>query len=285
MAGTSNSSSRDNRITLVAAASFAVGVVAASVIFRHREKKRRKINRLNGESSRVESSDVKGINSSYYGKEFGRTQLTSLRTIYLYLIICISLSAGATVEGNDLSLFYSSDIKALTTTTEEQKLLPPEIYGHLVRSSVICCVDVCVVRSSPITGEKECLLVERSSEPVRGVWWLPGGRMFRGETFFDTAMRKTREETGLSGARPIQILGFWNTFFPTSNWDTEEQQGTQTVQTVVLVELTEGSEVLLDDSSERYRWVSLDPDLALKNEEDKYVVEVLRRLKAWNLAS
>jgi len=193
-------------------------------------------------------------------------------------------SAGATVEGNDLSLFYSSDIKSLTTTTEEQKLLPTEIYGKIVRDVVVCCVDCLIVRSSPISGEKECLLVERSSEPIRGVWWLPGGRLFRGETFFDAAVRKTREETGLSGARPIQILGFWNTFFPTSNWDTEEQKGTQTVQPVVLVELTEGSEVLLDDTSERYRWISLDPDLALKNEEDKYVVEALRRLKTWKFA-
>lgn len=108
--------------------------------------------------------------------------------------------------------------------------------------------------------------------------------MYRGETFFDAAVRKTREETGLSGARPIQILGFWNTFFPTSNWDTEEQRGTQTVQPIVLVELTEGCEVLLDETSERYRWIDLDPDLAQKNEEDKYIVEALRRLKAWNSA-
>mmetsp|Transcript_6698 Transcript_6698/g.13082 ORF Transcript_6698/g.13082 Transcript_6698/m.13082 type:complete len:109 (-) Transcript_6698:977-1303(-) len=108
--------------------------------------------------------------------------------------------------------------------------------------------------------------------------------MYKGETFFDAAVRKTREETGLSGARPIQILGFWCTFFPTSNWDTEDQRGTQTVQPIVLVELTEGCEVLLDETSERYRWIDLDPDLAQKNEEDKYIVEALRRLKAWNSA-
>jgi len=53
----------------------------------------------------------------------------------------------------------------------------------------------------------------------------------------------------------------------------------------VVVELTEGEEVLLDDTAERYRWISLNPDIALKNEEDKYIVEVLRRLKAWSVAS
>ena len=66
-----NSSSRDNRITLVAAASFAVGVVAASVIFRQREKRRRKVSRLNGESSRecqvCDRGFMKIANPSFFG--------------------------------------------------------------------------------------------------------------------------------------------------------------------------------------------------------------------------
>lgn len=75
MGGTSISSSRDNRITLVAAASFAVGVVVASVIFRQREKRRRKVSRLNGESSRecesvrcvIEAFMNEGSNPSFVG--------------------------------------------------------------------------------------------------------------------------------------------------------------------------------------------------------------------------
>ena len=51
MVGTN--SSRDNRITLVSAASFAAGVVVASVVFRRREKRRRKVSRLNGEQTVV----------------------------------------------------------------------------------------------------------------------------------------------------------------------------------------------------------------------------------------
>ena len=55
MVGTN--SSRDNRITLVAAASFAAGVVVASVVFRRREKRRRKVSRLNGEQTVVMADD------------------------------------------------------------------------------------------------------------------------------------------------------------------------------------------------------------------------------------
>ena len=91
--------------------------------------------------------------------------------------------AGATMEGHDLSLFYG-DISQLTTTSPSQKFLADSIYAQLVRDCVICCVDILLVRISP-TGKKQCLLVERASEPVKGVWWLPGGRLLKGETFFD----------------------------------------------------------------------------------------------------
>lgn len=164
-------------------------------------------------------------------------------------------------------------------------------------------------RFNPLTNRKECLLVERATEPVKGVWWLPGGRLFKGETFFDGAIRKAKEETGLDNVKPIQVLGFYNTFFPTSAWDTDDCKGTQTVQVsltmitalyfletmmvklisitcyqpIVLVEVERAAEVMLDKTSERYRWIGLDPDQAIKDGEDKYVVDALLKLQAWNL--
>jgi len=185
------------------------------------------------------------------------------------------------VEGDDLSLFYG-DMTELTTITKERKFLPKDVYGTMVLDSVICCVDILAVRVNEETGKKECLLVERGSEPVKGVWWLPGGRLLKGETFFAAATRKAREETGLTAVQPIQVLGVWNTFFPTSNWDTDTKKGTQTVNPIVLVELLEKGEVNLDETSENYRWIGLDPATAEANGEDRYVLQGLLRLKAWN---
>lgn len=123
--------------------------------------------------------------------------------------------------------------------------------------------------------------MERSAHPVKGVWWLPGGRMIKGETFFAAAIRKAKGETGLDCVKPIQVLGVWNTIFPTSNWDTDTDKGTQTVNPIVLVELeTPGADVKLDKTSERYRWISLDPEE--NHNEDKYVLQALLRLRAWN---
>ena len=189
--------------------------------------------------------------------------------------------AGAVIEGDDLSLFYG-DVAELTTITKERKFLPKDVYGTMVQDSVICCVDILAVRVNDETGKKECLLVERGSEPVKGVWWLPGGRLLKGETFVAAATRKAREETGLTAIRPVQVLGVWNTFFPTSNWDTDTKKGTQTVNPIVLVELLEKIDVKLDDTSENYRWIGLDPTIAAANGEDPYVLQALLRLQAWN---
>lgn len=192
-------------------------------------------------------------------------------------------SAGATVEGDDLSLFYG-DVDSLTTITDKRKFLPSEFYGSMVRDCIVCCCDIVLVRYNHRLRRKECLLVQRSSEPAKGLWWWPGGRILKGETFFATATRKAMQETGISNVKPIQVLGVWNTFFPTSHWDTEETKGTQTVNPVVLVEITGdgGSEVKLDNTSEQYKWISLDPDLAMKDGEDQYIYKILQRLRAWD---
>ena len=190
------------------------------------------------------------------------------------------------MEGEDLSLFYG-DREELTTITENRKFLPKDLYGRMVRDAVICCVDIVLVRRNPLANNRrETMIVERSSEPVKGVWWWPGGRLLKGETFFDAALRKARDETGLTNVTCIQVLGVWNTFFPTSHWDNEASRGTQTVNAIVLVEInqneTDGGieSVTLDSSSEDYRWISLDPED--NRTEDRYVQQALLRLQHWD---
>lgn len=191
------------------------------------------------------------------------------------------VAAGAVAEGNDLSLFFG-DKKSLNSVRDECRFLSKEIYGQVVLDTVVCCVDILAVRTNSTTGKKECLLVERASEPAKGYWWPPGGRLLKGETFFDAAERKAREETGLSDVKPVQVLGVWNTFFPTSNWDTSDTKGTQTVNPIVLVELGGVAEVSLDETSENFKWIPLDYEQAVANGENSYVLEGLARLNAWD---
>lgn len=96
-------------------------------------------------------------------------------------------------------------------------------------------------------------------------------------------MRKAKEETGLNDIVPVQVLGFYNTFFPTSAWDTETEKGTQTVQPIVLIKQQQFEEIILDETSQRYRWIGLCPEEAARHGEDQYVIDALQKLEAWNI--
>ena len=122
--------------------------------------------------------------------------------------------------------------------------------------------------------------------------------MFKGETFFETACRKIRDETGHTDAavQPVAVLNVWNTFFPDSNWDAERapgREGTQTVNICVLCVLEDsegegggeaGGPADLDIKSaasaawavEARRWVTVD-EVLLTNDYDKYVSLNVRR--------
>ena len=52
-------------------------------------------------------------------------------------------------------------------------------------------VSICVVRDG------RALLAQRSRQPLRGLWSLPGGRIEWGETLHEAALRELAEETAV----------------------------------------------------------------------------------------
>jgi len=129
------------------------------------------------------------------------------------------------------------------------------------------------------------LLFYRRDKPAAGIWWWPGGRLLRGETFYVAAIRKIRDETGnpLAKVVPRGIVNVWNTFFPDSNWDENrlpEKVGTQTVNISVVCVLD--SEINLDENAKKqwavdsHRWIDV-ADALEDGAYDKYVrLNVLR---------
>lgn len=114
-------------------------------------------------------------------------------------------------------------------------------------------------------------MVKRGSEPVKGFWWVPGGRVYKHETFYAAAVRKTKEETGVL-AEPLGVLGVFNTFFNSSAWGDSD---THTINTVVHLRM-KSNEVVLDDTSEEHCWIS--PSEAHKF--DPYVQEIIKMVQS-----
>lgn len=65
------------------------------------------------------------------------------------------------------------------------------LYKTILSCLPIACVDVAVMSHGGV------LLVKRGDMPAKGEWWLPGGRVHKGEMMRDAAVRKAREEVGL----------------------------------------------------------------------------------------
>ena len=172
----------------------------------------------------------------------------------------------------------------MCTVHKDYRFLPKDLYASLAELCVITCVDVILQRRY----DKKLLLFYRRDAPAASIWWWPGGRMFRGETFSDTARRKIKDETGgMVEATPNGVVGVWNTFFPDSAWDKGRQgdrAGTQTMNVVLVCETdwdpttSSGAPAgqVKDWAVEAQRWVTVREALSA-GAFDKYVSRNVRR--------
>jgi colanic acid biosynthesis protein WcaH len=129
-------------------------------------------------------------------------------------------------------------------------LIPQELYEQILRNVPVACVDVALVYAGKV------LLVQRKDPPARGQWWLPGGRVLKGEMMKATARRKAIEEIGID-CHVGPIIHTAETIFP----DGPSGIPVHSINSCFLIYPTTGSatktelEVRLDDHHESWLWV------------------------------
>jgi len=147
------------------------------------------------------------------------------------------------------------------------KEVPSNIYAEIVKSMTISCVDTFVYNFE----NRTYLMIQRTTPPGKGRWWIPGGRIFKGESFYESAVRKTKKESGLDVC-PIAQLGTYSTYFSESAWGANVH--TDTKNTVVLA-LCDNQNPLFDEHHQAFKWVPID-----EAPYDLYILAAYKEAKA-----
>jgi len=122
-------------------------------------------------------------------------------------------------------------------------MIPKEEYIKIVDKMPILCMDCIVVYAG------KYLLVKRKNRPLKGVYWLPGGRVFKNETLEEAAVRKMKEEIGVH-VKIIKLAGFHEFLYE------ENELGLDSIHTLSAVFYVSplSLDIKLDDQSEDYIW-------------------------------
>ncbi len=109
----------------------------------------------------------------------------------------------------------------------------------------VVCID-CLVMNE----RGEYLLVKRKNEPLKGEYWVPGGRVLKDERLVDAVHRKMRQEIGVE-VEIIKSAGFFEEFFEKSREDTEG--GVHLISMLFVVKPL-SYDIRLDDQSGEWGW-------------------------------
>ncbi len=131
-------------------------------------------------------------------------------------------------------------------------LVPAELYRQFLENLPLACVDIAIVANGSV------LLVKRKDPPARGEWWLPGGRVRKGERMRDAARRKAAEEVGVS-CHVGPLLYTAETMFP----DGPHGVAVHSINSCFMLYPAEAvpvPEVRLDEHHLGWKWVNSIPD-------------------------
>jgi colanic acid biosynthesis protein WcaH len=69
--------------------------------------------------------------------------------------------------------------------------IPSSLYNLIINVLPIASVEAVIFKDNSL------LFLLRNHSPVKGQWWFPGGRIWKGETLEQALAREVKEETGL----------------------------------------------------------------------------------------
>ena len=125
-------------------------------------------------------------------------------------------------------------------------MIPANKYKHIIEVLPILCVDI-VIKNE----HGEYLLVKRANEPLKGHWWVIGGRVHKGETMEQAAIRKAKEEASLD-VHGLGLIGYYEEIFSENPFGLN--CGLHTVSIVFSTVVDKNQQVKLDYQSTDWKY-------------------------------
>ena len=125
-------------------------------------------------------------------------------------------------------------------------MIPVDTYERIIEVLPILCVDILVKNS-----QGEYLIVKRANEPKKGRWWVIGGRVLKGETLEEAAVRKTKEELGIDVKGPCPV-GYFEALFQRHPFGLAERY--HAVSIVFSTTIQETQVITLDTQSSEWKY-------------------------------
>ncbi len=117
-------------------------------------------------------------------------------------------------------------------------------YGKLIEIAPVLCIDVILK-----TSDSRYILFKRENEPLKGEWWVSGGRVLKGEKVQDAVTRKLREEIGtFKFSQPRFTGGWYEDFFEFSSLG----RGKYHTVSLVFEAMVEPEDIRLDSQHSEY---------------------------------
>lgn len=132
-------------------------------------------------------------------------------------------------------------------------MLSNQIFLNVIDASPLVSIDL-VIRNS----KGEVLLGKRTNKPAQGFWFVPGGRVLKGEQLNDAFKRLCCNELALKLERNhARMLGVYEHFYD-DNFLGVENISTHYIVLGYEITLAENLPINLDQQHSEQRWWSVD---------------------------
>jgi colanic acid biosynthesis protein WcaH len=135
-------------------------------------------------------------------------------------------------------------------TRGQPRRVPRAAFRSLIRWAPIASIDLIILNRS-----NEVLLGYRANRPARNTWFVPGGRIFKGERITDAMARIAHRETGLEiDPSKAKFEGAFEHFYRNTVFSGSPGHSTHYVVLAFTIRLGKDPEIRTDSQHSRLSW-------------------------------